>query len=59
MFVSFDYRCPHCFSVDSRFVKKVEQYQQRCNECDYTGHMVKLPSGTRTTFKHADTKLKR
>lgn len=58
MYASFDYRCPSCKAEDSRFVKKVEQHQQRCKECDYSGHMVKLPSGTRTTFRFADAKLK-
>ena len=59
MYITFDYRCPSCGAQESRFVKKVEMHQQRCKECDYSGHMVKLPAGTPTTFKFADRKLKR
>lgn len=57
MYVTFDYRCPSCGAEETRFVKKVEVHQQRC-KCRYSGHMVKLPAGTRTTFRYADTKLK-
>lgn len=58
MFISFDYRCRSCFAVDSRFVKKMEKDEQRCNECDSTTPLTRLPAGTRTTFRFADNKLK-
>ena len=58
MFVSFDYRCPSCFSVASRFIRKSEMDKQKCDECDTHLPMNRLPAGTRTTFRYADTKLK-
>lgn len=61
MFISFDYKCPDCGHFDSRFVKKSEMDSQWCDK--HPGirkpfFMIRLPAGTRTTFRHADTKLK-
>lgn len=58
MFISFDYRCPSCFTVDSRFIRKSEMDAQTCDECDSPTPLVRLPAGTRTTFRFADTRLK-
>ena len=55
MYITFDYRCS-CGNVESRFVRKEAKDNQRCAKCD--SEMTRLPAGTRTTFKFADTKLK-
>jgi len=68
MFVTFDYRCDHCGHTEERFVRRSEMDSQRCrqeidagllgiNDCG--AHMTRLPAGTRTTFRHADGRLKR
>ena len=57
MYITFDYKCPECGHVESRFVKREHMDVQDCNEpCNHP--MRRLPAGTRTTFKFADTKLK-
>ena len=62
MHISFDYKCTQCDNVESRFVLKKLMDTQVCKKKSTTfpcrGAMVKLPPGTRTTFRHADTKLK-
>ena len=55
MYITFDYKCPQGH-VESRFVKRDEKDEQYCNHCNEW--MRRLPPGTRTTFKFADTKLK-
>ena len=56
MYITFDYKCPTCASVDSRFVKRTEMDKQTCETCDVV--LTRLPAGTRTTFRYADQKLK-
>jgi len=62
MYITFDYKCPKCGHVESRFVKREEMNDQVHRACaaPLTGGtpMVRLPAGTRTTFRYADTKLK-
>lgn len=74
MFVLFDYRCPDCGFTEERFVRREEMDDQWHYECcvdpaieddderhEYLselGHMTRLPAGTRTTFRFADTRLK-
>lgn len=58
MYITFDYRCSDCFAVDTRFVRKSEKDEQHCKECDSPLPLVRLPAGTRTTFRYADRKLK-
>lgn len=53
MFVSFDYRCPRSGKVVSKFIKKIDMDDQTCL-CGK--RMTRLPAGTRTTFKFADTR---
>lgn len=55
MFVTFDYRHPDG-TIEERFVRK-EQMDDQCN--DEGEPLVRLPAGTRTTFRHADRRLKR
>jgi len=58
-YITFDYKCPQCGAIDSRLVKRtVQDYQ--FHDCDNNTRrlMVKLPAGTRTTFRFADSKLK-
>lgn len=59
MFASFDFRCigPQCGHEEDRFVKKEVVDLVRCSKCDSS--TIRLPAGTRTTFRHADRKLKR
>jgi len=55
MYITFDYRCPETGQMESRFVKRTEMDEQ------YTEagvKMIRLPAGTRTHFRFADTKLK-
>lgn len=55
MYITFDYRCPTTGEVESRFVKRSEMDEQFNEEGE---RMIRLPAGTRTTFRYADTKLK-
>jgi len=67
MYITFDYRCPEGHH-EERFVKKSEMDDQWCNHIHESGFgklgktcdapMTRLPAGTRTTFRYADTKLK-
>ena len=59
-FITFDYKCsdPNCAGYEERLVLRKDMDAQRCNEPDCTAIMRRLPAGTRTTFKFADTKLK-
>lgn len=57
MFVKFDMKCPTCNAeYPNVFVKKAEMDNQRCGKCKDT--LLRLPPGTRTTFRFADTRLK-
>lgn len=59
MYITFDYKCPQ-HGIVSRFVKKTEMDEQYC-DVPHPGNpepMLRLPAGTRTTFRFADTKLK-
>lgn len=61
MYISFDYKCRVCDTITPRFVKKEVMDNQHCAEgkCfDFATKLIRLPAGTRTTFRHADTKLK-
>ena len=62
MYITFDYKCPNCEHVESRFVRREAKDSQYHYDCltDENMHprMVRLPAGTRTTFKFADSKLK-
>ena len=57
MFITFDYRCPDGHE-EERLVLRKEMDAQRCREGDCKKRMIRLPAGTRTTFRFADTKLK-
>lgn len=57
MYITFDYKCDTCGDVKSRFVRREEKDSQHC-ACGSITPMRRLPAGTRTTFKFADTKLK-
>lgn len=68
MFVCFDYRCPTCGHEEERFVRRDQMDEQFCPNylgphdkiaCGSYAPMTRLPAGTRTTFRFADTKLKR
>ena len=56
-YITFDFKCRDCGHVDSRFVKREEMDLQDC-ACGSCNPMVRLPAGTRTTFRYADNKLK-
>ncbi len=66
MYITFTYRCRDCGHEEDRFVKRAEVDEQVCKQMlprgvtDYPcgGQMDKLPAGTRTHFRFADTKLK-
>lgn len=58
MYITFDYKCPACDEVEPRFVRREEMDVQHCNTCNLDQPMIRLPAGTRTTFRYADTKLK-
>lgn len=51
-FITFDYRCKPCDVEEERLVLKSDMDAQRCGNCK--GLMVRLPAGTKTTFKFAD-----
>jgi len=64
MYISFDYLClnENCKEIESRMVKK-EEMDKQVHHCNGNPNSVpyfmkKLPAGTRTTFRFADTKLK-
>lgn len=62
-YIHFDYKCPGCGAVESRFVRREAmdiQYHYECKDTETGMHpmMRRLPAGTRTTFRFADTKLK-
>jgi hypothetical protein len=58
-YITFDYKCPECGATESRLVKRtVQDYQFHECDADTRRLMVKLPAGTRTTFRFADDKLK-
>jgi hypothetical protein len=57
MYITFDFKCGTCGDVQSRFVKREEIDKQLC-ACQTITPMTRLPAGTRTTFRYADTKLK-
>lgn len=61
-FVSFDFKCPNCGHVESRFVRRDQMDAQLCHcstaKIRTLGPMQRLPAGTRTTFKFADTNFK-
>lgn len=56
MYVTYDYKCPHCIVPVTRFIKKRHKDKQRCLRCNW--HMKRLLSAPRTTFLFADTRLK-
>lgn len=56
MYITFDFKCPTCALVDSRFVRRDDMDKQKCEACDEV--LIRLPAGTRTTFRFADGKLK-
>jgi len=58
-YITFDYKCPQCGDIDTRLVKR-EDMDLQFHDCDAntTRLMVKLPAGTRTTFRFADRRLK-
>jgi ribosomal protein L37AE/L43A len=56
MYITFDYKCPSCQQFDTKFVRRDEMDLQKCEDCNV--ELVRLPAGTRTTFRFADTTLK-
>lgn len=61
MYITFDFKCLTCKQVDTRLVRREHMDMQVCTQgtgCDGTD-MIRLPAGTRTTFRFADRKLKR
>lgn len=59
MYIAFDYLCPHCKHKETKLVERVSMDKQLCPNCVNYRNMTRLPAGTRTTFRHADTKLKK
>lgn len=60
-YITFDYKCPKCGHVESRFVQRTEMdmvYHHGCGTQHGEPKMVRLPAGTRTHFRFNDTKLK-
>jgi len=57
MYITFDFKCLTCGEVRTRFVKREEIDKQMC-ACQTIEPMKRLPAGTRTTFRYADTRLK-
>jgi len=58
VYTVFDYKCVQCGhrAVD-QMVRTTKKDKQFCPSCNAT--LVRMPAGTPTTFKFADTKLKR
>ena len=54
MYITFDYKHPDG-RIESRFVKRSEMDQQVNDKGE---KLMRLPAGTRTTFRFADTRLK-
>ncbi len=57
-YITFTYRCSEGDHEEDRLVRREEQHNQYCELHPFQGPMTKLPAGTRTTFRYADTKLK-
>ena len=55
MYISFDYKCSKCHASEPKLVRREEKDSQVC-QCG--APQTRLPAGTRTTFRYADTKLK-
>lgn len=56
MYVTYDYKCPHCIVTVTRLIKKEHKDKQRCGDCKWP--MKRQLSAPRTTFLFADTRLK-
>lgn len=56
MFIRFNYRCSSCGNEEERFIKKIHMDHQSCTQC--MSWLTRLPAAPRTTFRHADRKLK-
>lgn len=54
----YDYRCPQCDHAEERMVKQADADTQLCRQHLNEVTMLRLPPGTRTTFRFADQKLK-
>lgn len=57
-YITFDYQCPDGCEIDTRMVQREEMNNQWCPKHSCPKPMNRLPAGTRTTFRFADTKLK-
>lgn len=55
-YVVFDYVCTKCQHTEESMVFRHQMDNQHCPRCGTK--MVRLPAGTRTHFRFADTKLK-
>ena len=56
-FITFTFRCPSCkHTEEDKLVRRTEMDDQPCPRCNDT--LVRLPAGTRTHFRFADSKLK-
>jgi Zn finger protein HypA/HybF involved in hydrogenase expression len=56
--VVFDYKCSWCPNYEAdKLVSRKAMDDHMCAECG--SPMVRVPAGTRTHFKFADTKLKK
>jgi hypothetical protein len=59
----YDYKCQLCGHTEERYVQDWEAEQTQWHRCPgrdgEVQAMVRLPPGTRTHFRFADTKLKR
>ena len=62
-YVVFDYVCPTCARRDdNKMVRRSEMDEQYCGtncDGDHPTKLVRLPAGTRTTFRFADGSLKK
>lgn len=57
-FITFDFRCTGCGHEEERMVLRKEMDAQRCRQDGCKERLTRLPAGTRTHFRFADTKLK-